>query len=271
MKRFIVLLVAFCMVFSLCACGDLQNVVSVVNEIGTSRTESASQNGSTAKIGDVLQEPEKTISFADLTALTLTVKGQSTMDSGSLAPEITIDCVYSTADDLKIYWVKSDGESFVLPEGNIEPYYEDLYCAVKGGQEYAFVSLNEDGTDEETAVGEVLGYLLDFEATSNEQLMKELFAYYGIDYVQNYYYKNVTFEKCADETVNGFDCYVYNILSDDDSVNYEKIYVDKVSGLWIKDELSWDEDGTTYVEIFEIVSYSFDDSALPDYLETKFN
>lgn len=251
MKKFVIFAVLVCLFLGCCGCSDTGTK--------TDGSETQSQTGTqgdsnVASVGDVLSAPEKVASFEDFASLTLNVKGSSVVTYSDHTDEAGMDivCAFSTLSSGMEYYSKANGTSVVLDEG-IEPYFEEVYCLVKDGTEYACVDTN-DYT--ESAAGDVLEYLADIDGIeSNEQFMKESFAYYGINY-KNYYGTDVKFEKCKDETVNGFDCYVYNIISNDDSITYEKIHVDKTTGLWVRDEYVMNEDGTTIKEIFEIISFS---------------
>lgn len=258
MKKFVIFAVLICLVLGCCGCSDTG---TKTDESGTQSQTGTQGDSNVASVGDVLSAPEKVASFKDFSSLTLNVKATSVVTYSDHTDKAGMDivCAFRTLSSGMEYYLKADGTSVLLDEG-IEPYFEEIYCLVKEGTEYAYVTYNDSNDPAEayteSTVGDVLGYLADIDGIeSNEQFMKEFFAYYGINY-ENYYGTDIKFEKCEDETVNGFDCYVYNIISNDDSITYEKIHVDKTTGLWVRDEYVMNEDGTIIKEIFEIISFS---------------
>lgn len=258
MKKIIIFAVLICLVLGCCGCSDTG---TKTDESGTQSQTGTQGDDNVASVGDVLSAPEKMVSFKDFASLTLNVKCSSVVTYSDHTDEAGMDivCAFRTLSSRMEYYLKANGTSVMLNEG-IEPYFEEIYCLVEDGTEYACVTYNDtnDPTEAytELASGDVLMYLADIDGMeSNEQFMKESFAYYGINY-ENYYGTDIKFEKCEDETVNGFDCYVYKIISSDDSITYEKIHVDKATGLWVRDEYVMTEDGTSIKEIFEITSFS---------------
>lgn len=271
MKKFVIFAVLVCLFLGCCGCSDTGTK--------TDGSETQSQTGTqgdsnVASVGDVLSAPEKVASFKDFSSLTLNVKSTSVVTYSDHTDEAGMDilCAFRTLSSGIEYCSKANGTSVMLDEG-IEPYFEEVYCLVKDGTEYACVTYNDTNDPKETYTesvsGDILEYLADIDGIgSNEQFMKECFAYYGIDY-ENYYGTDIKFEKCDDETVNGFDCYVYNIISSDDSIAYEKIHVDKATGLWVRDEYVMNEDGATIKEVFEIISFS-EKVDIPEYDVAEF-
>ena len=196
---------------------------------------------SAAKVGDILQQPEKTVSLADLDKFTLTVSQEEYDANGGFLAGSTYYDVYSKDGDNAVYYIKT-AESQVTDDSFYT--YENLCVSEDGKEKYWYRDAIEDSynfvdpAEVEYEEGDDICF------NSNEFLLR--YYYHGIDY-SKYLDAPQGFEKLEDAIVNNRDCYVYRVKLTEKvkypSVNDITIYVDKENGLWIKSEGTYEFNG----------------------------
>lgn len=216
MRKTVSLLLIAVLLFGLAACKKEPEKEDETTAPGTQVTDPTSDNKPAAQVGDVLSEPEKTVSLEDLTELTVTVQTQSSYE---IARSITYAlCVQG--ERVTFYERNTESDFFAA-----EFYGYESLCVADGDAVSLYSNSRISGTGF-TPVN------LAGEYGTNDGYFRNQLAYLGIDY-QDWIITD-GFTKCADTTVMGVECYVYDFaFTDLFGVGYKaQVCVDKQTGLW---------------------------------------
>lgn len=226
MKKYLCLLLVTALILSVfTACGEPETDTpndSTGGQTSVQPTEGGSDGGDTdetAKVGDVLEAPEKTVSMDDLEELTFTTSSSS---------ENSVNTTYAVSNN----------------DGDIR-FYEKVFVPMSQDT-IEYIGLpSEEGTLCYTRYAASGNYALqDLSAAfeSNDGFFRFSLARFGIDYQD--WYKAQGFTKCEDAKVLDRDCFVYEVTLTCDMYEGENeavISVDKETGLWLKMEVQTEE------------------------------
>lgn len=217
----------------------------------------ARTDDSAARVGDVLEAPEKTVSLDALDCFTFTVTQEETDGSGNVTWQEEFYEAYRKDSDKSVYYLQFiSGES--VAEDAYFPYAN--LCVTADGQDtYYFKDNAEDSFQ----------IALPYEGepvANNSKEFLSMYARYGIDYAD--WLECGGFEKREDARVGDRECFVYKVSYTERVYGAEEetyqsvdsvIYVDKETGLWIKREISDVQYGSTC----EITDIRWDADIIP--------
>lgn len=231
MKKLISLLLVMAMLLTcFAACGEKTSTGQ--NNGGTSGGGSSTG----AKVGDVLDAPEKTVSIEDLKQLTVTCS-LSVPSSGM--ERKSVYAVSNTGAVPKLY-------EKTLTDGTSGPSYMENLCLITPEGALGYTRFSNSGDYVQQDWSGQFG--------SNDGYFHYNLSNLGIGYEK--WYKTDGFTKCEDTSYLGRDCFVYEMkysFKMDESKISAVIYVDKATGLWLKLEATASGDGGTITRAVESI------------------
>ena len=215
MKKLISLMLAAVMLLTMfAACGK--------DPSGGGEQGSGEQGGSAdsnAKVGDVLDAPEKTVSIEDLKEMTI----HASISVSSSKTERTMVYAISNSGAVPRYFEKS---TTVVDQ---TPIYQENLCLITQDGALGYTRMSDSGDYSPIDRSGQFG--------SNDGYFHYNLANFGIGYEK--WLKTDGFTKREDAVCQDRECYVYDVEFTDTMSETQfsaVIYVDKETGLWIKQE-----------------------------------
>lgn len=234
MKKILCLLIITAMILtSFAACGEPQTD-SPNNSAGNQTSGKPAEGNNSgnadesAKVGDILETPEKTVGLEDLKDLTFT----ASFSAPSTGPDRDLVYAVSNSDNGIRFYEKN---VFKMAE-NQQDIMESI--CLPGSEGYLFYSRMGSNEFTPSSMTEQFG--------SNEGYFHYQLANFGVGYQD--WIKADGFTKCEDTKVLDRDCFVYEVSftgkmgqTKQDAV----ICVDKETGLWLKMDVKVEGDTIT--------------------------
>lgn len=231
-KRVVSLFLILVMITAVCACGKKEE-----NKVENTVAEDTVAKDTVVKdvqVGDSLDVPEKVMEL-DKFYVRIMFSGENEYEFSTYNFTMV-----NTDDAEESIMYLSEGEDFIFSEvitvedsrGNITQYYKDQF------------------------MNEFMMVPYETEAEAQQAVMEMLQCAMTVGWccAEN---ENVKYVKCEDANDSDFgEVWVYERMISGEK--YSRIYVDKDTGLWIKEEM----DGET---VFEVTEFSQTDINIPDY------